>query len=438
VLIVRPRLSPLTIGLATLLAVHAIAVPLALRYLLGVPREDTLVGQVDRLRRAEQREDSWRPMAAARAYVDRQPGRDLYEEIFFRRKIKFQYPPTSLLLVDRLSRAALNGVSWCAVWFTVAVSVASLGAALRRAERPQLRPHSPFEFAVALACAAGLGVTFYPLLKGYTLGQIQVWVDALVAAALWAWVTRWRVAAGISIGLACLIKPPLAVIAVWALARREWRMLGALVTTCALGLALSVAVFGLASHLSYVRVLGYIAQRGEAYYPNQSVNGLLNRWLSNGDNLEFQDFEFSPPNHLVWAGTAAAAVGLLGLALALPALAHRVDRRIDLAIATITATIISPIAWEHHYGVVLPVFSILVPALVDQARAPGRSALWLALSFLLVGQYLAPAQRLAATPFNPLQSYVLAGALLLLAVAYEAVLRPRQVAAPAPPLRTAV
>ena len=33
-------------------------------------------------------------------------------------------------------------------------------------------------------------------------------------------------------------------------------------------------------HIDYLRVLSYMAERGEAYFPNQSVNGLLNRLMS--------------------------------------------------------------------------------------------------------------------------------------------------------------
>src|SRR5262249_43297655 len=83
-------------------------VPLILRYVLRTPREETIVGEIDQFVRRQQHDDSWRPMAAARAYMEQQPGSDLYAEIFFRRHIKFQYPPTSLLLVDHLSRRALD------------------------------------------------------------------------------------------------------------------------------------------------------------------------------------------------------------------------------------------------------------------------------------------------------------------------------------------
>jgi alpha-1,2-mannosyltransferase len=421
---VRRYLSRVTTGLMVLLAMHAVVVPLVLRYALAIPREETIVGQVDLLRRREQRDDSWRPMQAARTYIAAHPGGDVYEAIFFSGHVKFQYPPTSLLAIDGLSRRALNAVSWCAVWMTVVLATLSFRTALLRMRRDDLRPTSPLDIVVALGCAGALSVTFYPLLKGYTLGQIQVWVDALVAAALWAWCTERRLFAGVAFGLVCLIKPPLAIVALWSLARRDWRMLTGLLTAGVLGLAVSIASYGIASHVSYGRVLTFIAQRGEAYYPNQSFNGLLNRWLANGDNLEFQDFEFSPPNRLVSAGTAAAGILLLAAALIVPALRRPVDDRIDLAIVIVTATIVSPIAWEHHYGVLPPVLAMLAPAVLDRTRAPRRTAVWLAASFLTTGQYFAPVQRLASTRFNPLQSYVLFGALLLLAIAYAAILRP--------------
>ena len=44
-------------------------------------------------------------MEAARTYAREHPGSDLYEEIFFRRRVKFQYAPTALLYIGHLSRA---------------------------------------------------------------------------------------------------------------------------------------------------------------------------------------------------------------------------------------------------------------------------------------------------------------------------------------------
>jgi hypothetical protein len=291
------------------------------------------------------------------------------------------------------------------------------------ARDPALAPAGRLDLLVACLVVAGLCLTFYPLIKGYSLGQIQVWVNAIFAFVVWGWYRGWRVGTGICLGVACLIKPPLAPLALWALVRREWRILAGAAVAGGAGLALSIGLYGLSSHLSYVRVLAFISERGEAYYPNHSFNGLLNRWLSNGDNLAFQDFEFSPANPIVSAGTTIAAVALLLLALTLPAKRREGDRRFDLPIMVLTATMTSPIAWEHHYGVVLPIFAVLMPAMLEVSTLRRWMAASLALSFVLIGQYVEPAQRLAETAFNPLQSYVLFGGLLLLATAYGAMLR---------------
>ena len=259
----RRRRQVLAVGLFTLLAVHVVVIPLALR-MFGTPLRDTVVGQVARFLRRSQAADSWRPMEAARSYALQNPGSDLYEEVFFRRRVKFQYSPTALLYIGHLSRAALNRVSWVAVWITVALTVMVFRHVLMDARSNPIGPAPPSGLLACSAAVAGLALTFYPLLKGYTLGQIQVWVDALFALVVWAWLRGWRMTAGAALGLASLIKPPLAPVAVWAVVAREWRIAAGVVATCAVGLTLSIATYGIASHLSYPRVLAYIAARGEA------------------------------------------------------------------------------------------------------------------------------------------------------------------------------
>jgi hypothetical protein len=69
-------------------------------------------------------------------------------------------------------------------------------------------------------------------------------------------------------------------------------------------------------------------------------------------------------------------------------------------------------AWEHHYGVMLPIFVWLWFALY---RAGVGSAWKLALAFVPIADFLSPFNFLAAIPVaNVLQSYMYFGALLLL------------------------
>jgi len=220
----------LTIALWVLLAVQAIGIPLALRAAFRTARDETIVGQFERFARRTQTDDSWRPMEAARSYARTHPGGDIYEEIFFRRKVKFQYPPSSLLFVAGLSRQALNLVSWCCVWLTTVFTVLLFRKSMQAGDGAADRPPSADRLVGSLA-VAGLSLAFYPLIKGYTLGQIQVWVDALFAASLWAWYSGRQAAAGVCLGLACLIKPPLVLLALWALVRRQGRMLAGMLAT---------------------------------------------------------------------------------------------------------------------------------------------------------------------------------------------------------------
>src|SRR5215831_20082603 len=106
---VRPRTSIprfLTV-LASLLVLHAFAIPLMLHYVLRTTRDQTIVGQAEEFARRNQMDDSWRPMKAATAYSSSAPGCDIYEEIFFRRHIKFQYAPAALLFTRNFTAQTL-------------------------------------------------------------------------------------------------------------------------------------------------------------------------------------------------------------------------------------------------------------------------------------------------------------------------------------------
>jgi len=74
------------------------------------------------------------------------------------------------------------------------------------------------------------------------------------------------------------------------------------------------------------------------------------------------------------------------------------------------------VAWEHHYGILLPLFAATAAETLRRKPLAACTAAALMLAFALTGQFFQPLQLFAATPFNFLQSYVLFGALLLLAV----------------------
>ena len=191
------------------------------------------------------------------------------------------------------------------------------------------------------------------------------------------------------------------------------------------GLSVSIAAYGLQSHVDYLRVLTFISEHGETFYANQSFNGLLNRLLFNGPNLEWQETAFAPPHRLVQAGTTFAGLVLIAAAW----LGPRRDRQaslFDLAIISVTATAVSPVAWEHHYGILLPLFAATAGETLRLKSFGAYTTIALMLAFVLTGQFFQPLQRLAATRFNFLQSYVLFGALLMLGLWYRVCRQSRQ------------
>jgi uncharacterized membrane protein YccC len=83
----------------------------------------------------------------------------------------------------------------------------------------------------------------------------------------------------------------------------------------------------------------------------------------------------------------------------------------------ICATMASPIAWEHHYAILLPIFAMLSPLMFHHARGKTWLLLLFTLAFVVTAHKTNRLNMLADTPLNILQSYVFFAALTLLAMA---------------------
>lgn len=355
------------------------------------------------------KDDSLGPMGRAFLRSQSRDDGDIYG-VFFDEGRKFQYPPTSLLVFHVLPASWLGPenfikeetytklagpplvfirtASQLAVLLTIAASVAILEIGIRR-----LRPvgADPAGYRLArIGIASFLGLTFYPVIKAHELGQIQVFLNALTALGVLAHMIGWRARSGFLLGLCCLIKPQYAVLVIWAVVRRHWRILaGFAAAVVPLGLT-SLAVFGWANHMRYIEVIRKIARLGETYWPNQCFNGFVNRLIGNGDPLAFSAFDFAAYHPWVHAITMATSLLILGVVL------YRrrpVDEGLDLAAVIASATLASPIAWEHHYGSFLPLFALALPACL-QSRLLGFV---LGASFLAMGFAL----RFPESFFNP-------------------------------------
>jgi hypothetical protein len=309
--------------------------------------------------------DAWRAGGAG----------SLYQEVFFIKHIKFQYPPTSLLPLLGLQALGINttdiflndvnrvlvvvnalGVGWL-FWLVLVRTQDNRAAA------------SPTGIAGAVLVSAA-ALVFYPVIMGFWLGQIQIWIDTGFTFACIALLYNRDVEAGVAIGLICLLKPQFAVFAVWAVLRRRWHfLLGGTFALVPCGL-LSLALFGLQTHLDYLRELSFISRHGEALIVNNSANGILNDVLGTANRLVWDGMGFPPYNPVVHLGTVAATIILI-LGALWPWRKATLNGVMDFQFAALAFTMASPIAWEHHYGVVAPILATifcLVAATSDSSQ----------------------------------------------------------------------
>lgn len=367
--------------------------------------------------------DSWHHMQLALQYLLSAPGQPFYEHLFFRDHVKFIYPPASLLPMYALHRlgvaladlpVTMNSFLFLAPLLTACFVAAILN---RSTEGAGLASPSRADRAIRSVLAFGLTLAFYPVWKSYQLGQAQAWINCFVTVAIWCWLCGRRDAAGLLVGLACLIKPQYLLILLWGTSRRQWRfaLLGAAVV--AAGVLLYGALFGYADQLEYFRVLSYISRHGEAYHYNQSVNGLLNRLYFGSAPFLMDGY---PPYHpVVFGGTVVSSAVLILAAFLWPMARAGRGSVLDLCVIVVSATLASPVAWEHHYGCLPAIFACLIAGLSGQ-RVFGRATMpYLTISYALCAGWFGGMVRLNHSALNVLQSYLFFGALMVLVALYR-------------------
>ncbi len=203
----------------------------------------------------------------------------------------------------------------------------------------------------------------------------------------------------------------------WGLLRKEWKFVITSGVTFAVLSLTAMGMYGFQNYIDYLPVISFLGKRGESFFPNQSVNGLMNRLLFNGDNLKWHADAFPPFNPVVYAVTLLAAILILGFALF-----WRMNKKansFDLAILILSLTLSSPIAWEHHYGVLLPIFALITPVCISQKPAGKYTSVYLLIAFFLTSQRLDFTRVFADTYLNILQSYLFFGAVIMLWLLYR-------------------
>lgn len=416
-------LSLMTKGLCAFLLLNVIVIcPLAAAFSWREQRTNTL-SYTACMFTFDAGADSWMPLQMALDAVRGDSEKPLYQELFFDQGHKFIYPPSSLLIVDGLGRfpgidlshpAFLNLVSWLCIWATLWIALRLFTEARRPYQENARWIASPGDARTQAVLVLLFGLTFYPLLKPFQLGQIQTWINLLTAWALLCWVRQRFTLSAVLIGLACAMKPHFGLLLVWMAFRKQYRAAAAGLATIGAITLLSAIVYGFENVFGYLDVLSFISRRGEGFFPNQSFNGLLNRAFFRETSIFWNLHDYPPFHPVVYGGTLLTSLALLGSAFFRPFRKGPSGGSIDFSVAILSVTMASPIAWEHHYGVLFPILALSIPPMLEQ-RALGKATLvLLALAYILISQADTVTGHFANSWLNVLQSVLLAGALVVL------------------------
>ena len=355
--------------------------------------------------------DSWLPMMKSLDYFHAHPAEPIYYAKLYDTLI---YPLASLLPLVALRRLGVDDRtmlrllaigSWLAVLGVAAVSLWT-GRFLLHRRGARLDWQS-----TAAIFLAGIGC--YPLLKGYSLGNAQTFLSLLFTLLLYLWTTGRERSSGVVAAMLAFVKPQYALLLIWMALRRRWGAAIAFLACSAVLLALSVAVFGWHNNLDYIRVLSSLSRKAQSHFANQSMFGTLNRVIGNGENITYTPHQYTPYIPWVYRTTLITGLILIGGALFFPWGKLRGSTG-DLAATGLASVASSPMAWEHHYGIVFAIAAWVWFAYgCWQRKSPWMLALasFLTLNSLLSTNYLAP-----YLGWNVLQSYMYLGALLMLFV----------------------
>ncbi len=385
--------------------------------------------------------DSWSPMTLALDFVHRFPEQRIYETLFFSRHVKFQYPLSSLLTLDF---GRLLGVSQ--IWqynlanAFVLISTGILFALFVKKLFGDVN-YRGFRMPVG-AVAYIIALRFYPDNLAFEIGQMQLALGLLFLAACYAKLNNQPLLAGGLIGLAGMTKPQFLPLALLAIFRRDWRFTAGLLAVAVVLTILSVLLYGWYNHLDYLKVLSFLSQRGEYQHLNQSIGGLLDRWLYHGPSLDrdplgaIPQSAFPPYIPAVYFTVLATSIVFLILPFVVAVKGtDAVSGLVGFCMAATLFTMASPIAWVHHFNVLLPGYAVAVRAALDRWQG-GRlyfSLSLIGISAVLVGYPIVPASAVTDPARNLLQSHVLFGACILVVLfLQEALASPRRIKAPSP------
>lgn len=253
-----------------------------------------------------------------------------------------------------------------------------------------------------------LAATSVPALATLHAGQVNLFVLSALAAALYAYRRKHPVWTGIALGIAAFLKLSPAVLILYMLWRRQFRVVSSAALTLLGGFFLSLPSTGITAYLSYLRHYEQVSLSNALilYPPNQSLGGLIARlsiYLPGSDVLYL---------YVIWLTRLAFVATTLWLCWP-PGEAHWKNWMLEFSLVITVLLLILPFAWLHLLVLSLVPESILFYQLLIHPRRR-RLLVVLAVACVLVNiQGLLWHQLQAWRPYSPFVSLGTFGLLII-------------------------
>jgi len=196
-----------------------------------------------------------------------------------------------------------------------------------------------------------------------------------------------------------------------------------LATGIVIGLA-SLAMYGWHNNFAYVDLVREISKRGSMVFANESVNGVIHRFIEGPTerSMIFDPGKYSPYIKVVYLCSTAFALAMFAIAF-LPAVLRGTKTPGVLGFVSISVcfTLASPMIWNYHFGILLPVYALVMKPIFDltESRRRTRLLILLGISWVLCASYMPMTRLLFETPWNLLSAPRFYGGLMLLYVVYS-------------------
>lgn len=211
-----------------------------------------------------------------------------------------------------------------------------------------------------------IGVVFFsydPLLYNLANGQINLLILVLLTGTAYAWSRQREVLAGVLLGLAASIKIAPAVLFLYFLWKRGFRLVAAGVATmvgCAL---LALLTLGEQPTRKAIGIITGFAQADNAWIANQSWRGFLARLLVGDEFVPALYSAVTLERVLYYAG----AFALAALTVFVIYRSRRANQfHLEFALVLIATHLISPVSWVHHLVWAIYALVVLVAACLDR------------------------------------------------------------------------